>query len=309
VRESGAMANVHPGGGTPPRLGLLWRGPLASCNYACPRCPFAKRRPTRKHLAADRQALAAFVRFVAAARAWSLEILFSPCGEALVWPWYQEALAYLSHLPQVRRIAIQTNGSAPADFLARANRERLSLCIAWHPTEIPRRVFVGQVGKLRAAGARLSVGAVAIPEDVDELEALRRELPAELPMWLNAEKPPRQYSAEAAARFGAIDPLFPIDVRPPPSKGRPCATGEAVLFIDGAGTIRRCPFVGQVLGNLYTDELSPILAPRPCPRARCDCYIGYCHRPDLGLREVFGDDLLGRIRRGGGPAGQGHCLR
>lgn len=283
-------------------LALLWRGPLRSCNFACPNCPFTKRRPARKTLAADRQALEAFVRFVAAAKAWSLEILFAPHGEALVWPWYRDTLARLSHLPQVRRVAIQTNGSAPIDFIARANLERLALCIAWHPTEIPRAAFVARVQKLHRAGARLSVGAVAVPAQLDEVEALRRELPAELPMWLNAEKPPRRYGAETAVRFAAIDPLFPLDARPPPSRDRPCAAGETALFIDGRGAIRRCPFVARVLGNLYTDDLSAILAARPCPRVRCDCYIGYCHRPELGLREVFGEDLLGRIRRGGTTA-------
>ena len=209
-------------------LSLLWRGPQKSCNYACPGCPFAKRRPSRETLAKDRQAVETFVRFVAAAEAWSLEILFAPHGEALVWPWYQEALVRLSQLPQVRRVAIQTNGSTPADTLAHANRERLALCIAWHPTEIPRRAFVERVLSLHRAGVRLSVGAVAVPAHVDEVEALRRELPAELPMWINAEKPPRRYPAEAAARWTAIDPLFPLDARPPPSKNRPCATGESV---------------------------------------------------------------------------------
>jgi hypothetical protein len=277
-------------------LGLLWRGPLKSCNYACPTCPFAKRHPTPKALARDRRALSAFVGFVATARAWSLEILLVPYGEALVWPWYQEALVRLSHLPHVRRVAIQTNGSAPADFIAHANRERLALCIAWHPTEIPRPAFVDQVRSLHAAGVRLSVGAVAIPAHLDEVEALRHELPAALPMWLNAEKPPRRHHAAVMARFAAIDPFFPLDARPPPSRGRPCATGESALFVDGAGTIRRCPLVAASLGNLYTDELSALLTARPCPRARCDCYIGYAHRPELGLREVFGEDLLCRIR-------------
>jgi len=277
-------------------LCLLWRGPLASCNYACPACPFAKRRPTPAAQAQDRRALDAFVSYVEATRARSLELLFAPYGEALVWPWYRDALARLSRLPQVRRVAIQTNGSAPLDFIARADLERLALCIAWHPTEIPRPAFVDRVLSWYRAGVRLSVGAVAIPAHLEEVELLRHELPAELPMWINAQKPPRRYPAAVAARWTAIDPFFPLDARPPPSRGRACATGESVLFVDGAGAVRRCPLVATVLGNLYTDELSSLLGARPCPRARCDCFIGYAHRPELRLREAFGDDLLGRIR-------------
>jgi hypothetical protein len=34
---------------------------------------------------------------------------------------------------------------------------------------------------------------------------------------------------------------------------------------------------------------------RPCPRAACDCHIGYVHLEELGLDAVFGDDILVRI--------------
>ena len=39
---------------------MLYRGPLASCNYDCPYCPFAKRRDRPEQLRADREALARF---------------------------------------------------------------------------------------------------------------------------------------------------------------------------------------------------------------------------------------------------------
>ena len=32
---------------------ILYRGPLASCNYDCPYCPFAKRRDSRAQLLAE----------------------------------------------------------------------------------------------------------------------------------------------------------------------------------------------------------------------------------------------------------------
>ncbi|MGE6735743.1 STM4011 family radical SAM protein, partial [Streptomyces sp. NPDC059900] len=41
-------------------LTILYRGPLASCDYACPYCPFAKRRDTPEQLRADRAALERF---------------------------------------------------------------------------------------------------------------------------------------------------------------------------------------------------------------------------------------------------------
>lgn len=41
-------------------LTILYRGPLASCDYDCPYCPFAKRRDSRAQLTADRSALERF---------------------------------------------------------------------------------------------------------------------------------------------------------------------------------------------------------------------------------------------------------
>ena len=48
-------------------LTILYRGPLASCNYDCPYCPFAKRRDSREQLRADRAALERFAGWAAGA--------------------------------------------------------------------------------------------------------------------------------------------------------------------------------------------------------------------------------------------------
>ncbi len=277
-------------------LGILWRGPLDSCNYDCAYCPFARRRVSRRVLDADRAALTRFVDWVCDAEAWRLEILFTPYGEALVWPWYRDALARISHLPHVRRVAIQTNGSAPMDFTGRANLDTLALWISWHPSEIPLERFAARIQALHADGVRLSVGAVALPTNADAVEALRAALPAGVPMWINAQKPGIRYDADAIARWSRLDPAFPLDARPHHTKGRACATGDEVVSIDGDGDIRRCHFVEERLGNLYTDDLAALLTPRACPRARCDCWIGYSHLPELGLRQLYEADLLPRIR-------------
>ena len=50
----------------PVALTILYRGPLASCNYDCAYCPFAKRRESAAELAADRRALERFVDWVSA---------------------------------------------------------------------------------------------------------------------------------------------------------------------------------------------------------------------------------------------------
>lgn len=249
-------------------LGVVWRGPLISCNYACCYCPFAKRVATPRRLASDRAALARFAAWVESAT-FELDLLFTPYGEALIWPWYRDTLPRLATLPHVRRVSVQTNGSS------RAPMPGVHQWISWHPTEVDLQSFAASVRQRHDAGEPITVGAVAVPDHLEKIEALRRELPPEVPMWLNAERPGVRYDAVATERWSQIDPFFPREVRPHRSRGRSCATGEEVLSVEGDGTIRRCRFVPEILGNLYTDDLRAVLGPRPCPRARCDCYVGY----------------------------------
>jgi hypothetical protein len=280
------------------RLGILWRGPLDSCNYGCPYCPFAKRPAARATLDADRAAVERFTAWAIAATGWRLQILFTPYGEALIWPWYQDAMVALSRCDHVELVAIQSNGSGRLDFVERADRARLALWLTWHPSEIARTAFVAKVAALHAAGTRLSVGLVAAPSRLDEAEALRRELPAAVPLWLNAEKPGVRFSDVDRARMRAIDPDADLELRRHRSRGLACRTGDEVISVDGGGAIRRCHFVDDVLGNLYQDDLAALLGPRPCPRGACDCWIGYAHLPALGVRERHEPDgFLARIRR------------
>src|SRR5262249_42074059 len=94
-------------------LSVLYRGPLCSCNYACWYCPFAKRTESAAELSNDRAALERFVGWIGANADFPMGILFTPWGEALVRPWYQDALVRLTRLPHVQRAAAQTNGRWP----------------------------------------------------------------------------------------------------------------------------------------------------------------------------------------------------
>src|SRR5262249_37765869 len=98
-----------------------------------------------------------------------------------------------------------------------------------------------------------------------------------------------------AQRFTAIDPLFPVNQVRHPSRGRPCRAGHTVIALDGDGTIRRCHFIKEPLGNLYDPDFARALFPRLCTNDTCGCYIGYVHLEDLKLYTVFGDGVLERI--------------
>src|SRR4051812_18690889 len=97
-------------GGIRVAMRILYRGPLASCNYDCPYCPFAKRHDPPERLRADRSALRRFQDWVTVnPDGHELSVLFTPWGEGLTRSWYREAMVGLSRLPHVRRVAIQTN--------------------------------------------------------------------------------------------------------------------------------------------------------------------------------------------------------
>lgn len=276
-------------------LTVLYRGPLASCNYACAYCPFAKRRETRSEHAADAQALDRFVDWASRWDGGRLSVFFTPWGEALTHRRYQQALIDLSHLPHLRRVAIQTNLSCRLDWIGRCNPHTLALWTTYHPSEVSRATFLKKCLSLSELGIRFSVGVVGLKEYIEEIEALRRELPASIYLWVNAYKRTGYYATTDLQRIEATDPLFPLNTHYYPSRGRACRCGHTVASVDGQGSIRRCHFIDEIIGNVYEEGFEARLGPTPCLADTCHCHIGYVHMNDLGLYDIFGDGVLERI--------------
>jgi hypothetical protein len=67
------------------------------------------------------------------------------------------------------------------------------------------------------------------------------------------------------------------------------------VYLDDEGDLRRCFFVGTVLGNLFRDGWCQLEEPRTCPKATCHCYVGHMHIVDLDFRAIYGPDLAVRI--------------
>jgi MoaA/NifB/PqqE/SkfB family radical SAM enzyme len=277
-------------------LSILYRGRLASCNYDCPYCPFAKTHDDRAALLKDAAELRRFVDWVVAAPE-RISILFTPWGEGLVRRHYRDALTRLSHSPNVARVAIQTNLCVGLRWLEAVDRDRLALWCTYHPGQVRRDAFLARCARLRALGIRHSVGIVGLREHFDEIDAVRAALPEHTYLWINAYdgRDADYYSAADVARLARIDPHFPDNLAPPPSLGALCRAGETVVSVDGAGNVRRCHFVRESLGNLYDGSFRAALRPRTCPNPVCDCFIGYVHRKDAGHYERFGDGVLERV--------------
>ncbi|MBH0776051.1 STM4011 family radical SAM protein [Nocardia bovistercoris] len=282
-------------------LTILYRGPLASCDYDCPYCPFAKRRDSTAQLRTDRAALERFTAWAAAQTDDRLSILFTPWGEGLVRSWYRRALVELSHHPHVDRVAIQTNLSCRTDWLTTADLDTVALWCTYHPDQTPYDRFLTKTADLAAKGVRFSVGIVGLPNHLDHARRLRADLPAHVYLWVNAAEG-HTYTDASAADWTAIDPLFPYSRHPHPSAGLPCRTGSSVISVDGEGTVRRCHFVPTPLGNLYDNSYRRALTSRPCPLTTCDCHIGYVHLESLPLYDVFAGGVLERIPRTTEPA-------
>ncbi|MFJ9211860.1 inner membrane protein [Streptomyces sp. L-9-10] len=278
-------------------LTILYRGPLASCDYDCPYCPFAKRRDSPDQLRADRAALERFTAWASEQREDRLSVLFTPWGEGLVRSWYRRALTELSRLPHIGRVAIQTNLSCRTDWLADADPAKLALWCTYHPGQTPYDRFLAKTHELADRSIRFSVGVVGLPDHLEHARRLRADLPEQVYLWINAAEG-HSYTDEEADRWTALDPLFPYSRSPHRSAGLPCRTGESVISVDGEGTVRRCHFVRAELGNLYDGSYRRALAPRACPLAVCDCHIGYVHLETLPLYDVFAGGVLERIPAG-----------
>lgn len=278
-------------------LSLLYRGTLASCNYACAYCPFAKKQDSRAALARDAREVARFTGWVSRQQR-AIGVLFTPWGEALVRRHYRAAMQQLAGLPHVRQVALQTNLAGPLTWLeGLPGLKKIGLWCTYHPGQTTLARFVERCARLDAMGVRYSVGVVALHEHYDAIAALRAALPEHVYLWLNAydRRGPGYYSTEDLAWLDAIDPWFLQNRRPAPSRGKGCHAGEASLSVDGDGELTRCHFVPERLGNLYQDNLADLLQERSCPRFKCDCYIGYAQRKDLPFQAVFGEGVLARI--------------
>ncbi len=210
--------------------------------------------------------------------------------------WYRDALVRLTRLPHVERAAIQTNLSCPLDWIADCDRQRLALWTTFHPTQVDRTVFLARCRELDRRGVKFSVGVVGLKEHLEEAQALRRDLPPHIYLWINAYKRvPDYYSSDEQRHFEAIDPLFPINTVRHPSLGRSCRAGRSVIAVDGEGTIRRCHFIPEPIGNIYEPGFESALVNRLCTNDTCSCHIGYVHLDHLGLDRVFGPGMLERI--------------
>jgi MoaA/NifB/PqqE/SkfB family radical SAM enzyme len=278
-------------------LTLLYRGDLSSCNYACHYCPFAKRQDTREQLAKDNADLQRFVTWVGQQHR-DIAILFTPWGEALIRGYYREAITQLSHMPQVKKVAIQTNFSCSTTWLKHCDLEKTAFWITYHPHEIELERFIATCQQLDQYQVRYSVGVVGLKAHFSLIQQLRQKLATHIYLWVNAYKrETHYYTPSDIQQLLAIDPHFENNNSYHQSLHSVCTTGESVISVNGAGDITRCHFIKQKLGNIYQQSFTDYLRPRTCSNTSCGCHIGYIHLEKLQLYPLYGEGLLERIAK------------
>lgn len=282
---------------------VLFRSRLEWCNYTCHYCPW---NATLNHVETeafheDARRVRRVVRRVAELPR-RVEFFVTPKAEYLVLPYWREAVAELTRLPQVERVTVQTNLSFDvAAFLDHVEPGKLALWTTYHPTEVDAGGLVALEEKwdlLRARGVPFSVGVVATRENLPEAARLRRRLDPRTYLWLNAYKREENYYTPQELQFArSIDPHFDRNNQHYPSRGQPCTAGQRAVYLDDEGALRRCLFVGDVIGNLYRDGWTTLDAPLGCPVRTCHCYVGQMHVVELDFRAVYGKYLAARIPR------------
>ncbi len=277
-------------------LTILYRGSLVSCNYGCEYCPFAKRHQSAAELAIDKQDLDRFATWIADHPEHDFSILFTPWGEALIHSAYQQTLSKLSHLPNVRKVAIQTNLSCDLNWIDQTNSETFALWTTFHPEWSNLDRFLEKCDRLMSQNIWFSVGVVGFPKFRSAIATLRERLPEKVYLWINAVKAELpNLAADDRAFFQSIDPLYELNTKHYPSLEKSCRAGRSMISVDGKGTIRRCHFIKEAIGNIYDRDFENVLFERLCSNETCHCHIGYVHLDDLELDKVFGSRLLERI--------------
>lgn len=268
-------------------LQVYYRGYLKSCNYACSYCPFSKKKMSERQLMKDREALFRFIDRIGKLEETKGErfaVQIVPYGEALIHDFYWEAMAKLSCLSCCDAVGCQTNLSFPVEKMIskfsenQGNVEKLRLWCTYHPAMTGKEDFLKQSQSLRDRGVKHCIGAVGNPENIQDIKALRRELPPEIYFWINRmDGLKRQYTSQEKKALEEIDPFFHSELSYPAAA---CENCKNSWFVQADGRVTPCNLSKSSLGNLYDNEFGSSCKTPGSMSGACKCFLAYCNRLD-----------------------------
>lgn len=269
-----------------------YRGSLQACNYDCSYCPFSKRPKISGYkLEQDEQVLVRFVNYMIRYESSThCAVQIVPYGEALIHTYYWREMARLSKKEYIDAVGAQTNMSFPVDKMVAIYQkeggriDKLRLWGTFHPQQTSVEDFCAQCDKIEQKGILFCVGAVGVPEEIEQLKKLRACLPKNVYMWINKmdglKKP---YSNAQRQAFAEIDDYFFEELRQHKADAKKCADS---CFVEADGTKSSCVICKQgnakrqERSNLYQSQTEHLTEFRACVRKNCSCYLAYCNQKD-----------------------------
>ena len=200
--------------------------------------------------------------------------------------------ASLTRMPHVRKAAIQTNLSCKLDWVDACDRTGSPSGATFHPREIDRETLPGEVprtGSPRRPLQRRRGRPQGTPRrDRRPFAASCRRTSTSGSTPTSASRtitPPEMVSSSTAHR-----PAVPDQHPLPPQPGRAMPGRATVISVDGDGTVRRCHFIREPIGNLYAPDFEA------CPgrAALHERHLRLPHR----LRPPGPPRVVRRLRRG-----------
>lgn len=274
---------------------IFYRGHIKSCNYSCEYCPFSKH-ISQRELEKDLSELERFVSFMEN-NVYAGAVMITPYGEALIHEYYWRAMAKLSRIPEIDLVGCQTNLSFPINRMlaiyeeAGGCKEKLRLWCTFHPSVVSSESFLGQCEILNAEKISYCIGCVGVPENIEILVKVRKELSQDIYMWVNPmDGLGRTYTQDEIEVFTKIDIFFPYLLKRKKAQPQKCkgCRGES-LFVSSNGDITPCNISRKKLGNIYelldnnrqsedTDSKDNEII--KCGQRECSCFLAYCNRLD-----------------------------
>lgn len=279
---------------------IYYRGNLKSCNYSCYYCPFAKNKLSQEELQKDYNALWKFYESIEINPSQNLTIMFTPYGEGMIHDYYQEIIIKLAELENVKAVGIQTNLSFSAEAfinkienLTKPKQRKIKIWSSYHPTMVTYFEFAKKANLL-SEYVDLSVGAVAISEEIANIQNLKSELLPHIYLWLNGESHRKnRYSENEKAIFQKIDPFFNYELSRVGKDDAICSAAKESILIEANGKTFACHMQKHSIGNYYkinSDEKAFV-----CSRTYCDCFLAYSQLDLKALNCFFGENKRFRI--------------
>lgn len=134
----------------------------------------------------------------------------------------------------------------------------------------------------------ISVGVVGNPNDIEEIIELRKKIPKNVYMWINAmEGLGREYTIEEIGFFVKIDPMFTSEITRQADYNCNCCREH--IFVNFNGNIQSCNRKKELIGNIYKSDF--------IKNSECNgnCYLSYSHTNNFRKNNLIGENNLFRI--------------